>query len=153
MKFSQGCVDDDSFEYEDDFEDNDFCGIPREALPGGRGLRIQNPEDPVVPMNSLDPLGLDRCEIWWHSDAGLLTARVGFLVRMSVALMCSRPVEPKPMLFLARKILSELAPQVLISWSTLIRRAACHAGVVVALIPRARFAWISVLPTRTRIVS
>lgn len=42
----------------------------RTPLPAGRVLRIQNPEDPVVPSSTLDPEGLKCTEVWWLVAGG-----------------------------------------------------------------------------------
>ncbi|CAK9058908.1 unnamed protein product [Durusdinium trenchii] len=51
------------------FEDA-FALRLRKTLPAGEVLRIQNPEDPVVDLTTLDQKGLKCCDVWWVRDGG-----------------------------------------------------------------------------------
>mmetsp|Transcript_57547 Transcript_57547/g.134809 ORF Transcript_57547/g.134809 Transcript_57547/m.134809 type:complete len:449 (+) Transcript_57547:37-1383(+) len=50
--------------------DNHFSLQLRAPLPPGEVLRIQNPEDPVVDLCSLDPKCLQCCDVWWFREGG-----------------------------------------------------------------------------------
>lgn len=83
----------------EDFECGNFAWMSRSHLPQGRVLRIQNPEDPVVPVSGLDPEALKRCEVWWVKGGGHCMCfgavpLLGVRLRAWIEKQPEKPVEP-----------------------------------------------------------